>query len=191
MTYEEDYGLDSFSRKWLLVLLGLEDARGNKKTDILRINKIFRYFEHLLGQKNLDFSNYKLGAVSYELRETVDEFEESDLVAKDNGHYELTDEGEEAEKELANKLNKREVKMLEFAKKLLNDLTDDELLFFMYLTFPDTQEHSTQIERLLRKKDDLVASLYNKGRITSATASSWLGEPEANFLQKHKMQLSA
>lgn len=190
MTYEDDYGLDSFSRKWLLVLLCLEDARGNKKTDILRINKIFRYFEHLLGQKNLDFLNYKLGAVCYELREAVDEFEESDLVTKDNSHYELTDEGEEAEKELVAKLNKHEVKMLEFAKKLLNDLTEDELLFFMYMSFPDTKEHSTQIGRLLKKKDDLVASLYTKGKITSATASTWLGEPEVNFLKKHKMQLS-
>ncbi len=191
MTYEEDYGLDSFSRKWLLVLLQLSDSRGDKKTDILRINKIFRYFEHLLDQNHLDFSNYNLGAVSYELRETVDELEEYDLITEDHGKYQLTSEGEKAEKEMLANLSKQEIKMLEFSKKLLNDMSDDELLFFMYMTFPQTQEHSTQITRLLRKKEELVTSLYNKGKITTATASKWMEISESDFLKTHRIQLSA
>lgn len=191
MTYEEDYGLDSFARKWLLVLLSLTDSKGVKKVDILRINKIFKYFQHLLDQNELDFSNYNLGAVSDELKETVDELEEYALITEESGKYCLTDEGKQAETELSSKLNKREVKMMEFAKKILNDLPTDELLFFMYFTFPKTQENSTQIGRLLKRKKELVTALYSKGKISAATAAKWLSITESDFLQTNKIQLSA
>ncbi len=187
----KDYGLDSFARKWLLVLLKLPDRKGQKATDILRINKMLKYFDYLLDQKNIDFSCYKLGAVSDEVHETVDEFEECDLITKDQrANYSLTKDGQLATKELGPLLDEKETKLLQHTKNLLNDMTDDELLFFMYMTFPVTTKNSTEFPRLFRKKGELVKSLYVKGKISAATGAKWLNVPETEFLEKYKIQLN-
>ncbi len=153
MSYTEDYGLDSFTRSGVLVLLHLEDSRGEKNSDILRINEELRFFQHLMNKEYIDFSHINLGDVSDEIRETVDDFEESGLIERDEkGKYILTEEGEKAEKEVqGTAITPKEKKFLKFAKEQLNDLSDDELLGFMYFLLPETAEHSRVIGRINKK----------------------------------------
>jgi hypothetical protein len=69
-----------------------------------------------------------------------------------------------------------------FAKQQLNDLTSDEMMYFMYRLIPESQINSTEFSRLEKKRGPLVRSLFLKGRINATTAANWLGINEKDFL---------
>ena len=68
MTLVEDYGLDSPPRKLLLLYL-LMIAIFRKQWTSCIFKKVIRFFEHSAKKSEVDFSNFKLGGVSYELEE--------------------------------------------------------------------------------------------------------------------------
>ena len=144
------------------------------------------YFEKLKQVKEVSFSNYKYGGVSFELTENMETLEESGLVTKNGAMYELTEEGERLAKELVSDYKKRDADTLcklEYAKFLLNDLTDKELLFFMYMTFPETQVNSIEFKNLIKDETSYVQKLFLKGRINTTTAAEWLGITARDFLE--------
>jgi hypothetical protein len=184
MSYLDYYGLDSPSRKWSLIALLLKDRCSEEEMDILHLQKIIRYFEYLRNTTELQYSNFKLGVVSYELEENVQTLEDSGLIEKDNTHYILTQQGEEIAKQLLCNLDRKDVEKLTFAKQQLNDLTSDETMYFMYRLIPESVVNSTEFSRLEKKKVKLVQSLFLKGRISSNIAAKWLGTNEKDFLDK-------
>lgn len=177
-----DYGLDSPARALLVLVLSVKDREQKKEMRKLQIHKTIKYFEYLREEENIDFSNFKYGGVSYELHENLLTLEECDLVEKVHGKYVLTEEGERAAQELMENLDREELRKLAFAKHQLNDLSRNELLYFMYRLLPETQKFSTEFEGLDRKKEILVPRLFMKGRINSTTAAKWLGVDEKAFL---------
>jgi hypothetical protein len=182
MSYLEDYGLAVPSRQWSLLALFLEDGKGHKSMDIIHLQKVIRYFEYLCDTKELDYSNFKLGAVSYELLQNLNELVESGLVDETDGKYVLTREGEEIAEAMLKNFDIKKRQKLFFAKQQLNDLSSDELMFFMYKLIPSTQKDSTEFARLEKKKNVLVRSLFLKGRINATTAAKWLEISEKEFL---------
>ena len=183
MSQFEEYGLQSPPRKWSLLVLSLRDRCHSKAMDILHLMKIMRYFEYLRDTLELQYSNFKLGIVSYELEENLQTLEESGLVDKQNGKFVLTDEGEKLAKELEKNIDKKDLQKLVFAKQQLNDLSADETMYFMYRLFPESQKNSTEFSRLEKRRDVLVRSLFLKGRINANTAAKWLEISEKDFLE--------
>jgi len=182
MTLIIDYGLDSPARALLILALSMKDRTKRKEMDIVRIHKTIKYFEHLEQKETTDFSNFKLGGVSYELHENLETLQECDLVDKVGNKYVLTEKGERAAKELLGTHSEEEIRKLKFAKLQLNDLTQKETLFFMYMLIPETQKYSTEFPGLYKQRDILVPKLFLKGRINSTTAAKWLGVDEKTFL---------
>jgi len=182
MSIIADYGLDSPARRLPLLLLALDDKKGQKEMDVLHVQKVIRYFEYLRQRNDVEFSNFNLGAVSYELQESLDALEEFGLIERVDHSLQLSPLGNEASKELKRDFSSSELQKLSFAKMQLNDLNSDEVMFFMYNLLPSSRENSTEIKRLDRKKDALVRSLFEKGRINSITAAKWLDTTEQKFL---------
>lgn len=182
MSYIEDYGLDAPSRMWSLLSLLIDDRAQNKSMDIIHFQKVIRYFEYLRNTKELDYSDFKLGAVSYELGENLEELIASGLIKEMDGMYTLTSEGKLIAEALLKGFDPKECQKLVFAKQQLNDLPDEELMYFMYKLIPSTQKNSTEFARLEKKRDILVRSLFLKGRINATTAAKWLETSEKEFL---------
>ena len=183
MTLIEDYGLDTPPRKLLLLALSVPDRNNNQAMDKLRIQKVIRFFEYLTKRKDVDFSNFKLGGVSYELEENRENLLEYELIEQTGTVFNLTHEGDLAVEELCETIIPENFNKLVFAKQQLNDLTDDEILFFMYMTIPETQRYSTEFPRLERKKVLLVKSLFSKRRIDVETAAKWVEMTEIDFVK--------
>jgi hypothetical protein len=183
MTLIEDYGLDSPARSLLLTILSIKDRNQKTEMDKLHIQKVIRYYEHIAETKDIDFSNFKLGGVSYELEENRETLMEYELIDQTNHHYFLTEEGKIAAHDIVKTLRREEYEQLICAKQLLNDLPDDELLYFMYKTIPETQKHSTEFPRLEKKKELLVKNLFSKRKIDACTAMNWLGIREEEFIK--------
>ena len=182
MSYIEDYGLNSPSRKYSLVALSLKDRTNRKEMDIIHLHKIIRYFEYLRNTAEIKYSNFKLGVVSYELQQNLETLQDSGLVDKDDKNYVLTEEGQEIAEKLLCSMERKDLEKLIFAKQQLNDLTSDEMMYFMYRLIPESVVNSTEFPRLEKKKVALVHSLFLKGRINSAIAAKWLDMSEKDFL---------
>lgn len=183
MTLIEDYGLDSPARSLLVTVLSIKDNNQRTEMDKLHIQKVLRYYQHLREKKEIDFSNFKLGGVAYELEENRETLIEYELIDQKNCDFSLTEEGNTAALDLRNTFKQEDYQLLVCSKKLLNDLPDDELLYFMYKTIPETQKHSTEFSRLERKKEALVKNLFAKRKIDALTAISWLGINEEEFIK--------
>lgn len=182
MSYVEDYGLDSPSRKYSLVVLALQDRANCKEMDIMHLQKIIRYFEYLKNSSEIHFSYFKYGVVSHEVSENLETLEESGLVERDGDTLTLTEEGREIAEHVLRDFDKKELQKLTFAKQQLNDLTPDELMYFMYRLVPESVVNSIEYPRLERKRVVLVQSLFMKGRVNAATAAKWLDKNEKDFL---------
>ena len=83
--------------------------------------------------------------------------------------------------ELRSKFDPDDFKKLLFSKQQLNDLTGDEVMFFMYMLLPETQVNSTEAGRLLKRRKEITSDLFRKGRISASMAAGWLGIPEQEF----------
>jgi len=177
-----DYGLESPARAYLVLALSVRDKAEQNSMDILHIQKVIRYFEFLRNKMDIEYSNYKLGGVSYELQENLETLVESGLVARTGkSRLELTNEGKQAAEELRSRMTPDDMKKLTFSKLQLNDLSSDELMFFMYMLLPETQENSTEAARLSKRNKELTDSIFKKGRISSAMAAGWLKISEEEF----------
>jgi len=182
MSLIQDYGLESPSRASLILTLSLEDRNRKKEMDKIHIHKVILYFQHLRQTEEIDFSFFNLGGVSFELADDLETLTDCGLIEERHGQYILTDEGQKAAEQLGKRQADEDFKKLFFAKQQLNDLSLDELMYFMYKTIPQTQEQSTEFARLDGKKQSLIRSLFLKGRISTKTAAMWLGISEREFL---------
>ena len=170
-----DYGLAAPSRKLPILALSIFDEEGKQEMDILHINKVIRYFQYLADIEEVEFSNYNLGAVSYEIEENMVLLEEYGLIKKKNKNkYDLTDLGKSAVAELKVTISEEHLKKLIYSKQILNDLSFNELLFFMYKLLPETIENSTQYHILKKSKEKIINNLLKKGKISKNIAMKWL-----------------
>ena len=183
MSIITDYGLELPARAYLILALAIEDKKGRKAMDILHVQKVVRYFEYLRQKMDVDFSNFNLGGVSYELQESLETLMESGFVtSSDSTHFELSEEGRKAAAELHSRYAADDLRKLAFSKQQLNDLTNDEVMFFMYKLLPDTQINSTEVNRLFKRSKEFTQSLFKKGRISAAMAAGWLQISEEQFV---------
>lgn len=182
MSYILDYNLDEPSRLWSLLALSVNDKKQHKAMDIMHVQKVIRYFEYLRETQELEYSNYKYGAVSDELKENLDTLVECGLVELKDDKYLLTEEGASIVQDIVRTFDSKDFQLLVFAKNQLNDLPLDELMYFLYKLIPSTQKNSAEYQRLEKKRDQIVRSLLLKGRINSNMAAKWLEISEKEFL---------
>ncbi len=166
MSYISDYGLDSPARGLTLLVLSIEDKKKRKLMDTIHIHKTIRYFLALTGKKNVGYSNYKLGGVSFEIEDTLDILQENGLIDQLDNGYIPTAEGELVVKRGLKDFYGNDVfEKLSFAKRRLNELISNELMYFMYNMLPETKENSTEFLRLEKDRDKLIRNLFLKGTI--------------------------
>lgn len=193
MTEILDYGLDMPARALLVLILSIEDRTKQKPMNKLHFHKAIYFFENLKQEREVFFSNFKYGGVSFELMENMETLEQSGLVTMVGTKYALTEDGERLVKELISEYCRNDpdtLRKLEYAKLLLNDLPDKELLFFMYMTFPETQENSIEFKNLVKDKTFYVQRLFRKKRIDATSASEWLGITVRCFLESLKTEVN-
>jgi len=176
-------GLDSETRKVLMAVLSLEDKDKKRDMDIVHIQKTVRFFEYLAEKNDIDYSNYNYGTVSDDVDENMESLQEYGYIEEiGKDIYTLTEEGKECIKDIMEGLSQEDLRKLAFAKKQLNTLPFDELLFFMYKLIPQSVENSTVYYSLKKRQLPLTISLYKKGCINSSTAAKWLDIGEKEFL---------
>lgn len=178
MTLVQSFGLDEPTRRVILLALAIEPTEGiPKEVDIVHLNKIIKLYLSESSRIDIEFSNYNMGAVSYEVEETLNLLQDIDIIEKnEKKRYRLTELGENVIIGIIENTPIEDINKLEYAKNTLNGLSYNELLYYMYMKFPDTKENSTQINKLSRMKKRLIHNLLEKGIIDQETAEEWIEE---------------
>jgi len=75
------------------------------------------------------------------------------------------------------------LELVEEIKENLNDLSEDELLAYIYFTFPNMTTESRVLERVKRKRERLAVSLYKKGKVSLSKAAQIAGMGIGDFIE--------
>lgn len=170
--------------KHLLVLLysnGQEPVKGETwlQKEMFLIGKNVKE----IGEK---FGGYLKGPFSEEVEKSANQFERSDYLKRDQRKISLTSKGMQLAKEIWNSMNEEDKKMVEDMKALLNDLTYDELLVFIYTSYPETTEESDVKGYVEKNRLPASIKLLRKGKISVEKAAEVAGIPLLDFYQELK-----
>lgn len=157
--------------RYLILLLGVVDRPIPSKEHIQKelfvlsranriISEIFKFEGHYEGPFSPDLAEILESPVYF-----------ANAFARDKRGYWLTEKGKKIYDELVQKYYNDEkfralLAAMKMARKLYNDLSVEELLFLIYVTYPEYREKSIRSKELLSKKRELAKRLLEKGLIT-------------------------
>lgn len=175
--------------KFILLLLGtknLEPIPGqiHLQKEMYLLQNVFPQL-----QEETDFEPYFLGPHSEIVAYEEEELAKSKLIDIRGGVIRLTSEGRSVFQELLKKSGKGEIEKIQEFKEFLNDLSKDELLAFVYFSYPSPEElekESIEYKELLPKRKKLAISLYRKDKISAQKAAQIAGIDLEDFLKELK-----
>jgi predicted HTH domain antitoxin len=140
-----------------------------------------------LVEEEADFDAYRYGSFSETIDEISDQFEISKYIQKDtNGSIYLTQKGDTLSAALWASTDIKNRELVCDIKKEFNDLTLNELLLYMYVTYPETSQNSDVRDRVLRDRRTLSLSLLRKGKVTIQKAAELAGMILEDFIELAK-----
>ena len=135
-------------------------------------------------RKEMAYDNFRYGSFSETLEEMKDQYQISKYVDSSGGMISLTQKGEKLASEIWQVIGNETKKLIQDIKEEFNDMTEDELLLFMYVTYPDTAENSDVKERILKDRIPLSISLLKKGKVSLQKAAELGGITVDEFCAK-------
>lgn len=120
-----------------------------------------------------DYKPQHLGPHSKIVESEAAQLASSGLIMEEAEKLELTLEGRQAFDILKGQSNTEDVQTVEDFKELLNDMTRDELLAFVYFSYPSSEgfeRESIEYKKLLPKRRQLAISMCQKDKISAQKA---------------------
>lgn len=112
--------------------------------------------------------------------ETVDaELENLEILglaaSKGNGEIALTEKGKEVYVTILKIASAEKLELIKEIKEELNDLNEDELLAYIYFSFPETTKEAVRFENIKHKRVKLAMNLYEKEKVSLGKAAEIAG----------------
>ncbi|MFA4825132.1 MAG: hypothetical protein WC593_08230 [Methanoregula sp.] len=112
------------------------------------------------------------------------------LVEEKYHEYYLTPHGVAALSKAKSAFTAEQIEVIQDYKEFLNDLSRDEILLFVYVSYPDFIEKSAVYERVIRKRIPTAISLYKKEKASLEKAAFLAGIPVEKFLDRARDPLN-
>jgi predicted HTH domain antitoxin len=139
-------------------------------------------------EEDADFEAYHYGSFSESVDEVKDQYKNSKYVTRDpRGQLQLSAKGLELAEEVWRAATPEERRAVQGVKQAYNDMGRDELLLFMYGTYPETAENSDVRERIMANRRRLALNLYKKGKVSYQKAAELAGMRLDDFMQQVKI----
>lgn len=130
----------------------------------------------------LDFEPHLFGPYSETVDYVLDDLRKLDLIEKIGSHYRLSSKGIDTYNRIQNKEIKEHMRIvLEDFKEFLNDLTQEELLAFVYVTYPEYIEEAAMWNEIKEKRKEIAISLLRKNKISFGKAAEVSGLNQEEF----------
>ena len=134
-------------------------------------------------EKEASFASDMYGPWSENASEQLEDLEMDEVVSKSNKKMCLSRLGEEIAGKLKTTIPSDHLEMMSDFKDLLNNLSHDELLTFVYFSFPKFTDESLVIEKIQKNRLHNAIQLYNKGKISLQKAADIAGVPLERFIR--------
>ena len=175
-------------QKYILVLLrsnNFESIKGNLwlQKELFLLSQTYDDLK-----EESEFEPYFLGPHSELVEGEFDDLLQVDLVMKVGNRIKLTNSGKEIADFISKKIKEEDRKIVSDLKEFINDLSEDDLLGFIYFSYPDMRKESIKFNKIKQKRQMIAFNLYKKGKISMGKAAEIAGltiEAFTNFL-KHK-----
>ncbi len=135
-------------------------------------------------REQAEFIPHILGPYSEAAENEMGNLRSLGLVREESNKYRISDKGVEALRKAKHAFSDEEIEAIGDFKKFLNDLSEDELLLFIYVSHPDFTKESGVYERVIRKRIPASISLYRKGKVSLEKAAFLAGLPVEMFLDR-------
>lgn len=135
-------------------------------------------------RNQMAYDNFRYGSFSETVEEIKDQYQISKYVDASKGGICLTSKGEKLASQIWQLVEPQTQKLVQDIKEEFNDMTEDELLLFMYVTYPDTAESSDVRDRILKERLPLSVSLLKKGKVSLQKAAELAGMNLSDFMNK-------
>lgn len=142
---------------------------------------IAKNFEDI--QEDLAFDAYLFGPDSEVAEDELSELKKRKLVELEGKKIKLTKDGKIIAKETYQEdLKKKQI--IDRVKEFLNDLSLDELLAFIYFTYPEMTLESTFFQDIKHKRIPVAISLVRKAKISAEKGAEIAGLSIEHFMKK-------
>ena len=170
----------------ILLLLNANDQEAVKGKTWLQ-KEIFLISNNVESLKEeCEYEPYFWGPYSDFLDGELQELVSMGLITYDSTRLVLSAFGKEAAAEIDITPDKKSlIGLIEDMKSLLNDMSKDELLAFIYFSFPEYAKEGVEKDEINRKKSKLVQTLYRKGKISVGKAAELENVPLPKLKQKY------
>jgi uncharacterized protein YwgA len=138
------------------------------------ISNVFKGFQNLL-----EFEPHLFGPYSETLDYVLESLIKLGLVKKESSSFFLTDDGQTLVESL--KPKSELLAVINDFKSFLNDLSDDEILVFVYSSYPQFTSESVKWDELKPKRVSIALSLLNKEKISFSKAAEIAGMSTVDF----------
>lgn len=135
-----------------------------------------------------DFEADFMGPYSESADEELEQLEYAKVVENEGNKLKLTGLGRDIAEILGKNTSDEEKEMIEDFKSELNDLTEDELLGFIYYTYPEMTRESVKFEKIKPKRKNIALSLYAKSKISLGKALEIAGMNIDTFIKEAKLK---
>ena len=122
-----------------------------------------------------DFIPHIYGPYSEPVENSANNLVALGLIKEQNNSYSLTEQGQKIIQEFHKERPKDILEAIEDFKLFLNDLTQDELLLFIYVSYPDFAKESTVYDRVLANRIKNAKLLYTKDKVSLKKAAFLAG----------------
>jgi predicted HTH domain antitoxin len=175
-------------QKYILVLLStnnFELIKGNLwlQKELFLLSQNYDDLKH-----ESEFEPYFLGPHSEVVEEELNDLFQAGLVNRDDSKIKLTPLGKEIGSLLCQKISNENQKFISELKEFLNDLNQDELLGFIYFSYPDMRKESIKFENIKQKRNTIALNLYQKGKISLGKAAEIAGMTIETFIHLLKQR---
>ena len=171
-------------RKFALLLLSRQDNQeipGNLwyQKELFLLSKVF---EDLGDETN--FEPHLFGPHSELAEEEMEELVQLGVVKRSSergNNYSLTPLGKEIADEVSKKSSQKEIETADEIKEFLNDLNREELLTYIYGSYPAMTEESIASKPITQKRHENALRLYQKGKVSFGKAAELAGMHVGQF----------
>lgn len=133
-------------------------------------------------REQAEFIPHTFGPYSEAAEHAMRNLKSRGLVEEKYHEYQITPLGVAALGTAKSSFTAEQLEAIQGFKEFLNDLSRDEILLFVYVSYPDFIEKSAVCERVIRKRVPTAISLYKKGKVSLEKAAFLAGLPVEKFL---------
>ncbi len=129
-----------------------------------------------------NFIPYLKGPYSEDVDAAVSDLKALGLLEeRRRGRLRLTEEGRNLFEELMDEIPSEVEERLLESKDFFNDMSDDELLVFIYAVYPEMATESVLRDRVMTKRIPIAKRLYARGKVSLERAAHLAGLPVGDF----------